>query len=317
MVKAKKIILIIGLVLLSVGFIVSGVAFALAGFDFSAVSSSAEMIDKSAQWKTDEVSLIDVKVLNANVTVARSDDELIHIHCVYRESGDLDLRLDGSVAVVQGSFESSFRYQLVHGLFSGLGSRDENVTIYIPENAHTDLKLVTSNSVISVNGFKNAESTSPLVCSTSNGAINLTDVELGGEARLKSSNGRINVSSLRAASLTGDTSNGQIAIENAAISGRCDLETSNGRVILKNVKSESINAETNNGRINISGISAESIVLKSSNGDIEGTVSGRYEDYRISTHTSNGTRKPENKDSGKYTLDARTSNGDIELSFDN
>ncbi len=316
MVKAKTILLIIGLVLLAVGFTVSGAAFALAGFDFSSVSSTSEMIEKSAQWTTDEVSLIDVKVQNANVIVEKSDDELIHIHCVFRESSDLDLRLDGSAATVQGSFEHSFRYQLVHGFFSGLGSGDENVTIYIPENAHTDLRLVTSNSTISVNGFKNAESTSLLVCSTSNGAINLTDVEIGGAAQLKSSNGRINARSLRAATLTADTSNGQISIEDAALSGRCDLETSNGRVILKNVKCESINAETNNGRINVSGIGAASIVLKSSNGDIEGTVSGRYEDYRISTHTSNGSRKPENKDSGKYSLDVRTSNGDIHLSFE-
>ena len=137
-----------------------------------------------------------------------------------------------------------------------------------------------------------------------------------GIIRIDTSNGSINVNGINADKLTLDTSNGSVTL--SAVSSRSDItiDTSNGKVELSDVTSgQRLQAVSSNGKIEFSRITANDIVLETSNGKITGTVSGSVSDYKIHTRTSNGKNNLNNTQSGEKSLRAITSNGKIEIFF--
>ncbi len=116
-------------------------------------------------------------------------------------------------------------------------------------------------------------------------------------------------------SIDADTSNGAIRLEN--ITGkRLKLHTSNGKLTLEQVEFAEIDCHTSNGKIAVDEVSGDDISLDTSNGAIKGTIKGSMEDYRITSHTSNGSNNlPESSRGGEKKLYVKTSNGRIDLDF--
>ena len=98
------------------------------------------------------------------------------------------------------------------------------------------------------------------------------------DLRLRTSNGRISVDSLKGETLKMKTSNGRIELKDVEAK-TIDCKTSNGKVLMNNVKAENIEGRTSNG--SISGeIDASDVTLSTSNGKIDlkltCSTSGRY-----------------------------------------
>lgn len=150
-----------------------------------------------------------------------------------------------------------------------------------------------------------------------NGAIAAEGLFLRGDAALSGDNGSITVDGLRAEHLTLKSSNGRIEaadVDCAAL----EVTNSNGRVTLSDVAAETtLYAETSNGAVSVENLSAgRSIELRSSNGSVKGTLAGGSEDYRIESKTDNGSNNlPDHWGKGEILLRVRTSNGSIDLRF--
>ena len=122
-----------------------------------------------------------------------------------------------------------------------------------------------------------------------------------------------------------DTSNGSIELD--GIEGAVSTKSTNGRIVLENVKGD-LNAETTNGRIKVDTLEGAA-VLKSSNGsadvqNIVGEIDIETSNGRISFSgelipggnnrlvTSNGAVVAKLQGNPSVSLDAETSNGDVE-----
>lgn len=119
-----------------------------------------------------------------------------------------------------------------------------------------------------------------------------------------------------------ETNNGRVTLD-GVVSTELVAKTSNGVIELRQVNSDKVDVRTSNGRIAISGLASENIKLKTSNGRIEGSVNGDKADYNLTLKTSNGHvsingerfGNSHTSSGGSFPLEATTSNGSINLEF--
>lgn len=138
-------------------------------------------------------------------------------------------------------------------------------------------KLTTTNGAVSATNMKSVEA------GTSNGRIDLSDID--GSARA-------------------DTSNGGVQLER--IVGAAHASTSNGAIVVRNAKS-GLKGETSNGAIDATGV-VGSAELTTSNGRID-LDAAPAADSTISLTTSNGSLRAVLTSDLRGTMNLATSNG--------
>ena len=145
---------------------------------------------------------------------------------------------------------------------------------------------------------------------TSNGAIRTVDC--AGPARMKTSNGHLEVRSLKG-SLTAETSNGPI--EALDIEGPVEVHTSNGHIRLEQVKG-AVEATTSNSSIRALLEKVDgSVRLQSSNGPIDLTLPANSQSA-VRAHTSNSGITVHLPGEVNARIVADTSNGSISSDFE-
>ena len=78
-----------------------------------------------------------------------------------------------------------------------------------------------------------------------------------------------------------------------------------------------ISLTVNGGNIEFDGLDAgQEISLNAKNGDISGTILGRYEEYAIECNIKKGeSNLPKQKKEGNKSLHVKNNNGDIAIEF--
>ena len=98
--------------------------------------------------------------------------------------------------------------------------------------------------------------------------------------------------------LTLSTTNEDISVPALSVTGRMELSNNGGNILLENAAV------------------GDTLSLTAKNGDITGTIVGRYEEFAIYTERKKGeSNLPEQKTEGEKTLHVSSNNGDIDLSF--
>lgn len=96
------------------------------------------------------------------------------------------------------------------------------------------------------------------------------------------------------------------------------LSTTNGDIALSALTvTDSISVSANGGNTTFEKLNAgNSIIIKSKNGDISGTVEGSYEEYAIESDIKKGeSNLPANKKDGVKTLSVSNNNGNTNIDF--
>lgn len=156
-----------------------------------------------------------------------------------------------------------------------------------------------------------------LSASTNNGRIHTEGVTCLGKADLTTSNARITLSRFVANGVTACSSNGRIELNDVYCREAVRASTSNGRINAVKVSSDSeLRLVTSNGRVDITGVSAPAISLHTSNGGINGTIKGVANEYDFEGETLSGSVVKIGGDNAEKRLDARTSNGSINIRFE-
>ncbi len=147
---------------------------------------------------------------------------------------------------------------------------------------------------------------------SSNGGIRVNGVE--GDARLRSSNGRISISDLKGA-LEANTSNGGIEIQQ--LDGSANLRTSNGAIRVDNVRG-AFEALTSNAGIEARLTEIDPnrpIRVETSNGSINVTLE-QMKGHELRASSSNGSITIRLPESTAAKVRAHTSNSSITSDFD-
>lgn len=156
-----------------------------------------------------------------------------------------------------------------------------------------------------------------LTLKTVNGSVNLAGNF--GDVSFTAVNGEFRFSEASAASLTVSVTNGDINLSGVNVAGETRITAVNAEFTFERVNVAEGNlffCKTVNGEIDFSKLSASRIEIKTTNGEVNGSVIGAQEDYTINTSTLNGKSNLKNQ-SGKTAnlLSVTTLNGDIEVVF--
>lgn len=250
-------------------------------------------------YSEDEFNTLDFSFENRDFFVRESTDSQIKVEYYVSDRETVTVTENDNV------LEITHEVEWINQLFTWFNFFQDNnyydVYIYLPTTVDYSLELNTSNGVLDILNLDNLDS---LLFVSSNGRINLQNVE----ARL----------------IHASTSNGRIDLSEVVVEESINLDTSNGRIYLDNVTAGTdISADTSNGGIEATNIQAEDIELETSNGDIDVTLYGDKDDYKLIAGTSNGDIDYDGlgitggvvNSSGIYVLDVDTSNGDITITF--
>ena len=193
---------------------------------------------------------------------------------------------------------------------------DTAVRIRVPADMLLALDITTSNGKINLSGLGGMGS---IRLRSSNGAIYLTQTRCK-QLSIHTSNALITMDQVSGMdAVSARSSNGRIQANSVSSRGVIDLRTSNARINAENCAGEHLlYLQTSNGHVETMGCHFPSLQLKTSNGGISGTLPGSMSDYSLDCRTSNGfCNLPKFQPGGSKTLLAHTSNGSINISFEN
>lgn len=213
---------------------------------------------------------IDLYSSNGRIEVIGTDDSDYKLHLKYNvhagsEEEAHELK-DQMTTITQSP--TLLKFETHRGHFGGV-----SLKLFIPKRLEAEMKLRSSNGRIEIHGL---QTNSPL--------------------SMKSSNGRLVVTDLRA--------------------GKIEANTSNGRIEFKDFAAEDLNVRTSNGSIFLEGL-CDQIVGRTSNGSVtvHPYVSGKG---NLDLNTSNGKIKVLLLDPNlAVDLDAKTSMGSVNFNIPN
>ena len=203
--------------------------------------------------------------------------------------------LFGGVSILWGQPAPTIELDIPRDALVHLTVRTSNGSIRGSDlKALCDVNLTTSNSRISLQAVK----CKSLATQTSNSRTVLTQVESKQFIQCRTSNARIEAEHVRAG-------------------GDITLTASNGKGVMSNVHAQnSLSLTTSNGSITAEKLLAQAISLRTSNSSIHAILPGSQQDWAIESHTSNGKNSLPTQQSGRHPLSVRTSNGNIDVHFE-
>ena len=214
-----------------------------------------------------------------------------------------------------GTLAGRFTFSMLGGIFRMVWNKPSpSVELHVPANALLDLEAHTSNASIKVKGPR---ALCAVTLKTSNGRIALENVKCK-TLDAAASNARLTLENVEAKqALNGKTSNGRIEADVVCSGGGLILTTSNSRIEADNCSARGeLRLTTSNGAIKVDRLAAQAISLKTSNSGISGVLPGRQADWQINSGTSNGRSTLPAYQPGAKPLQAHTSNGSLDLTFE-
>ncbi|MED3912786.1 DUF4097 domain-containing protein [Peribacillus simplex] len=236
---------------------------------------STQYKEKSYSVNANKVNQISLSYRDRNVELVRSTDNAVHITYFQNDKESYEINV---------SDENKLKMKAI---------TNKRLKDYIgldADKAHRYVKIAVPSGI-----------TSGIDIKTSNGDIDLSEVNISG-------------------AVDATTSNGKIKVSNVAVDKNLKMESKNDDIILSSVGIKgTFDATTSNGNIEVTKVAVkDTLKLSTTNGDITGIIKGAYDAFSISSHTSKGKNNlPENKINGDKTLDVSTNNGDINLEFVN
>lgn len=247
---------------------------------------------RNIQVKPSQVRSIEVHDRNTRLILRGWDQDEIRIRHPETEKIRYDFTLDAGALKL---FRQPAELSLLLFQFERLSPEMREVTLDVPHELAAEVNLRTSNSRLSAEG-----------------------VHIWGKLVLRTSNSTLRLKDLSAKSIQAQTSNSSIGLGTVKAEQDLIVTTSNG-VIGAQIASAGglLRFATSNSSIQVEGLSAQHFELTTSNGSIRGQLPGRMADYAITSATSNSKSSlPRQQAGGPGSLTARTSNGRIDLVFE-
>lgn len=207
----------------------------------------------------------------------------------------------------------------------------EDIILTLPKGFDGQLRLTGRNSDISCT----SEGLGSMIdFSCADGSIYLSQVSAV-DINLNSDNGTISAYTVTADSFAAHTDNGSMFLSEVNVDGVSDISTGNGHMDLENMHfgGETVivsNGDIDGATLNFIGDSSitcsnseialidtefRNMTVSNGNGNTFIDTPCSRDDYTVSASTSNGECYVENGGNGKYKLEVRNHNGDVEVTF--
>lgn len=288
---------------------------------------------KRRTYETDGAELSSIRAVDGDtkIEVIPSEDGRVRIHHTVLPRLDYIFKQGNGVLSVTKRDQRRWYERMRPSLLSGA----DHLVIEVPRASSLSLFLKTSNSTITVrdisageltgvtgNGrflFERVTSGGKIDLKTTNGPVTVTECTAGGTLSCLTANGRVMFSSAVAEKISAGTTNAPMIFDRVTSDGAFTAETSNGKIVAETVKAgDALSLHSSNGSIRFSGLRFEkTLEAVTSNGTIEGVLSGSAKDYSYHCHTTNGKcTLPEEMKIGEKEVRLRTSNGSICVTFE-
>lgn len=279
-----------------------------------------EYEEKKAVYAAGAVNAIRIRGRDCAIRFFPAQDDQITL--IYHSCKEDPYALSYENSVLNLEYQSSrrgwskgFSVSFKEGLrISWKSSCPPPIALYLPSSALVDLDLATSNG--SIRGEK-LSTLCDITLATTNARISLEEIGCK-SLKLNTSNAKMTLANVISRQfIRGATSNGNIEARNVCTGEELTLTTSNGRFQAEEISVKGrLNFTTSNGNIALQCSRAEEISLLTSNGKIQGTLPGCQADWAIESATSNGKNNLPKHQDGEKSLTVRTSNGNINLLFE-
>lgn len=323
-------ICITAVVMVIIGCAVMFAGYASGGFKANALVGLEDTVytTETVAGGNGAIDSITVDADMAEITVQYSDtDDCILEYPVNRYSYKTEgghISIDGSRAKRERPWYQAF--------FFGT-SFDDHVTLKLPKSYKGKLDLHSDFGEIRLTDDFTFDS---LSIRNDNGETRTGRLTVNGDASIRSNFGNIQVESLIA---SGDiqvkNDNGKTVIREMTGFGTADITSSfgsmelysmdggdlliqndNGEVDLRDVALQNrLSVKANFGSIKCKSVFAPDIYLHSDNGSINGTIEGSENDFDVLFLAEVGSGSYSSRGSGKYSIEAKTNFGSIDLDF--
>ena len=293
MTKKLKIILISAAALILLGGIIFLISLAAGGFSASGLSSTKTVNRVYNETPDNTINYIIIDYEIADVNIVFGDALSVSYSELYTKGGELI----SDVFVSDTGGNLSIRERIRHLKNIGLNASSPKITITLPRDRALSLNIDTDLGDVRFNGEGgNAEY---VVISTDNGDVDMKNVNAE----------KINISA----------ENGSIEVESLLANGIIKLDTENGDIDISGSITASIfEADAEKGDIsNERGlITANTVNLSASLGDIDAILAGSAADYTVRVEKGIGSSNIKSSSGGDKRLEVECELGDIEIRFE-
>jgi hypothetical protein len=270
--KVSLLLIIVGAFLFGAFYIING------GYTPGVGDSDVELIEIS--YDAIDFDEIRVVMINKSIQVLPSTSDKIELKYYQSEKNWIEISTEGNILDIENKTEI---FHMFFNWFSWFQNQAfHQFILYLPLDMIFDLDL-----------------------STSNGAIDISDLSELGTLRLRSSNGAIVLGEITLInSIDAYTSNGLVEFNQLIVQNLAKARTSNGKIIVEKTTVGELDVQTSNGAVNVE-------------------LHGTHSMYRIDMATSNGSKTLNGvktdasivNPSASLDVRVRTSNGPISIRF--
>lgn len=315
--KSSKIWLIAATVFVIIGSLIFVGALASLDFDFAKLGT--QEYETNIYEINESFDNISIEVEETKVLFAPSDDQVCRVKCVEDKKVKHFARAENGKLKIE-TVDNRNWYDYI-----GIFLENPKMTVYLPQDEYTSLYVETHSGNIEIPynfSFKSLTvlgNTSDINCcssvsngikiTTTTGNIKLDALDAG-EIKISTSTGDVDITSVTVnGAVNIDTNTGKAKLTNIACKG-LSSESNSGAISLKNViAKETFNLNNKTGDIRLKNCDADEIFIKTSTGDVTGTI---LSEKIFITDTSVGkVSVPKTAAGGKCEI--TTGTGDIEI----
>ena len=238
------------------------------------------------------ISVIELTERHSDVELKVSDDDAWKVEYYANKYDEYSVSVKDGVLKIECacSHNSGFLSDLKQGLFNpvGIDKRGLPTIVYVPGSFCGDLKL-----------YNNA------------GGITIDGLTLG-KAEIENNAGSVYIKNSTAAETSVVTGAGNV--EASGNMGSVKISTGLGNAELSG-DAESAEITTELGNVKLSRLTVSALKITTELGNIEGSLTGKESDYKITLDGGTGKSNLSNTDSGEKTLTIKRTMGSITIAF--
>lgn len=268
---------------------------------------------------SDDFSDISIETDTADVQFLISEDDKCHVVAYTQKNINYDAKVESGTLKISIHDDREW-YEYIQ-----VGVESSSLTVYLPKNEYSALKLKGSTSDVILSGNFKFED---IDIGISTGDIDVS-ASATGNVSLKTSTGDIDLSDMSAASISLTVSSGEIEVENVVSAGDFTINVSTGDAEIENMTCVNFSSEGSTGNLEMENVIASGNItiarstgavslyacdaaeldIKMGTGDVKGVL---LTSKIFITRTSTGKIDvPESTEGGKCKI--VTSTGDIKF----
>ena len=252
--KAKKVVIIIALILIASGIVLCGISLAATKFNFKEITDVK--YDTKIHAITQDFSSINIDVNVADIAFIVSPDGESRVECYENDKRTHTVGIEGGALTIREIKNINILN------FISIGFDSPRVTLYLSRTDFDALTINTETSrVVVPQEFSFVKST----ITTDTGDVSYR-ATTSGELSIKATTGRITVSGVSPSSIKLKASTGSISFMSARVAGDVSIRTSTGRMHIEEIECQKLEMVSTTGDKGISDVKCQNLYVESSTG---------------------------------------------------